>query len=168
MLHNNKQFIIHFWAYPPKPLFCKFFPHRAANWPFSCWTRLFQTNTHTFTFENQLFFNKTCKPNFSLPRDLANQFFKISRKSWAYERTGEKNLLFQQIFFAGNFTLLRCYARKVVRLGLRNFSLKQTKVTLVSWRFYAQCRPALKCLSNPISLTFLLLDYFSVILIGGE
>ena len=25
-----------------------------------------------------------------------------------------------------------CYARKVVRLGLRNFPLKQTKVTLVS------------------------------------
>ena len=25
MLHSNKQFIIHFWAYRPKPLFCKFF-----------------------------------------------------------------------------------------------------------------------------------------------
>ena len=25
MLRNNKQFIIYFWAYPPKPLFCKFF-----------------------------------------------------------------------------------------------------------------------------------------------
>ena len=25
MLHNNKQFIIHFWAYRPRPLFCKFF-----------------------------------------------------------------------------------------------------------------------------------------------
>ena len=24
MLHNNKQFIIHFWAYRPRPLFCKF------------------------------------------------------------------------------------------------------------------------------------------------
>ena len=41
------------------------------------------------------------------------------------------------------FTLVRCYARKVVRLGLRNFPLKQTKVTLVSGRFYAPCRPAL-------------------------
>ena len=25
MLHNNKQFIIHFWAYRPRPPFCKFF-----------------------------------------------------------------------------------------------------------------------------------------------
>ena len=25
MLHNNKQFLIHFWAYRPRPLFCKFF-----------------------------------------------------------------------------------------------------------------------------------------------
>ena len=25
MLHNNKQFIIHFWGYRPRPLFCKFF-----------------------------------------------------------------------------------------------------------------------------------------------
>ena len=34
---------------------------------------------HTFTFENQLFFNKTYEPNFSLPvpPDLANQFFKF-------------------------------------------------------------------------------------------
>ena len=27
-------------------------------------------------------------------------------------------------FFTGNFTLVRCYARKVVRLGLPNFPLK--------------------------------------------
>ena len=25
MLYNNKPFIIHFWAYRPRPLFCKFF-----------------------------------------------------------------------------------------------------------------------------------------------
>ena len=25
MLHNHKQFIIHFWAYRPRLLFCKFF-----------------------------------------------------------------------------------------------------------------------------------------------
>ena len=25
MLHSNKQFIIHFWAYRPRLLFCKFF-----------------------------------------------------------------------------------------------------------------------------------------------
>ena len=32
---------------------------------------------HTFTFENQLFFNKTYEPNFSLPQDLANQFLEF-------------------------------------------------------------------------------------------
>ena len=32
---------------------------------------------------------------------------------------------------------------KVVRLSLWNFSLKQSEVLFVSWRFYAQCRQAL-------------------------
>ena len=50
----------------------------------------------------------------------------------AYKRTNCKNLLFQQMSFTGNFTLVKCYARKVVCLGLRNFPLKQTKVTLIS------------------------------------
>ena len=46
----------------------------------------------------------------------------------AYQRTNLKNLLYQRIFFAGNFTLVRFYAGKVVGLRSRNFSLKQTKV----------------------------------------
>ena len=41
----------------------------------------------------------------------------------AYERTGKKICFFSN-FFRWQFTLVRCYARTVVRLGLRNFPLK--------------------------------------------
>ena len=50
--------------------------------------------------------------------------------------------------FSSNFFCWQFHAGKVVRLGLRNFSLKQTKVMLISWRFYAQCRQALKRRKN--------------------
>ena len=79
---------------------------------------------HTVTFENQLFFNKTYEPNFNLPQDLANQFSKFHA---SHELTGEKKFA-----LLANFFCWQCYSCKVVRLGLRNFSLEQTKVTLVS------------------------------------
>ena len=105
------------------------------------------SNQHTyFHFWKSYFSNKTYKPNFNLTRHLANQFLKFhtNRELTSVGLTAKKIDLSAN-FFCGQFHA-RCYARKVVLLGLRNFPLKQTKVTLVSWRFYAQCRQAFRCI----------------------
>ena len=50
----------------------------------------------------------------------------------AYRR---KKFAFLAKFICYEFYSCKVFAHKVVRLGFRNFSLKQTKVTLVSWKF---------------------------------
>ena len=74
MLHNNKQFIIHVWAYQPKPPFCKFFLIEPQIDHFHVELGYFKP-TRILSLLKINFFNKTDEPNFSLPRDLANQFF---------------------------------------------------------------------------------------------
>ena len=69
---------------------------------------------------------------------MANQLLKYLANHELTSVPAEKICSFRDFF------RWKINAGKVVRLGLRNFSLKQTKVTLVSWRFYAQCRQALK------------------------
>ena len=53
---------------------------------------------HTFTFENQLFFNKTHELNFNLPRDLADQFLKFHENREFTSVPAEKICSFSNFF----------------------------------------------------------------------
>ena len=77
MLHNNKQFIIHFWGYRPKLLFCKFFLIEPQIDHFHVELGYFKPTRILSLLKINFFFNKTYEPNFSLPRDLANQFLEF-------------------------------------------------------------------------------------------
>ena len=80
MLHNNKQFIIHFWAYQyqPRPLFCKFFLIEPQIDHFHVELGYFKP-ARIFSLLKINFFS-TKLMNLILayqPRDLANQFLEF-------------------------------------------------------------------------------------------
>ena len=77
---------------------------------------------HTFTFENHLYFNKTYKPNFNVPPDLAKHFLKFLTNRQLTSVLAEK--ISSSNFFACKVTFVRCYAGKVVRLDLQKFFFK--------------------------------------------
>ena len=78
---------------------------------------------HTFTFENQLFFNKTYEPNFNLSRDLANQFLKFHAIGELTRVPAKKICSFSKFF---SLTILFLYGAIPVRwyVWLTEFSFK--------------------------------------------
>ena len=131
MLHNNKQFVIHFWTYRPRPLFCKFLIIEPQIDHFHVKLGYFKPTRILLLLKINFFSTKLINLILAYPETWQTSFSKF-QATRELTSIPAKKICSEQIFFAGNFTLVRCYARKVVRLGLRNFPLKQTKVTLVS------------------------------------
>ena len=112
MLHNNKQFIIHFWAYRPRLLFCKFFLIEPQIDHFHVELGYFKPTRILSLLKINFFFNKTYEPNFSLPRDLANQFleFHANRELTSLQAYRRKKFALLANFFRWQF-----YSCKVLR-----------------------------------------------------
>ena len=137
------KFIIYFWAYRPRPLFCKFFLIEPQIDHFHVELGYFKPTRILSLLKINFFSTKLMNLILAYPETCQTSSSKFHANRELTSVPAKKICSFSKFFFAGNFALVRCCARKVVRLGLRNFPLKQTNVTLVSWRFYAQCRPAL-------------------------
>ena len=124
MLHNNKQFIIHFWAYRPRPLFCKFFLIELQIDHFHVELGYFKPRRILSLLKINFFSTKLTNLILAYPETWQTSSSKFHANRELTSVSAKKICSFSKFFFAGTFTLVRCYARKVVRLGLRNFPLK--------------------------------------------
>ena len=79
MLHNNKQFIIHFWTYRPKPLFCKFFLIEPQIDPFHVKLGYFKP-TRILSLLKSTFFNKLMNLILAYPETWQISFSKFHAK----------------------------------------------------------------------------------------
>ena len=105
MLHNNKQFIIHFWAYRPRPLFCKFFLIEPQIDHFHVELGYFKPTRILLLLKINFFSTKLMNLFLAYPETRQNQFLKFhaNRELTSLQANGRKKFALLANFFRWQF-----------------------------------------------------------------
>ena len=112
MLHNNKQFIIHFWAYRPRPLFCKFFFMKPQNDHFYVELGYFKPKRILSLLKINFFATKLMNLILAYPETWQTSFLKFHANR---ELTSLRTYRRKKFALLANFFRWQFYSCKVLR-----------------------------------------------------